>query len=65
MEAGLELSDSTISRPAHQFFPRLKNSPALQKSYNQNDHRDDQNNVDQTADVEREKSQSPQDDKDD
>jgi hypothetical protein len=44
----------------------LKNSPALQQSYDQNDHGNDQKNVDQAGtDVERKKSQSPQNYQDD
>jgi aryl-phospho-beta-D-glucosidase BglC (GH1 family) len=47
-------------------FSPLKNSPALHQSYDQNDHGNDQKNVDQAAtDVEREKSQSPQNYQDD
>jgi hypothetical protein len=46
-------------------FSPLKNSPALQQSDDQNDQGDDQKNVDQAANVERKKSQSPQNDQDD
>jgi hypothetical protein len=47
-------------------FSRLKNSPPLQQSDDQNDQGDDQKNVDQAAtDMEREKPQSPQNDQDD
>jgi hypothetical protein len=44
---------------------RSKNFPALQQSYDQNDQGDDNENVDQAADVEREESESPQNDQDD
>jgi hypothetical protein len=67
MELSLELSDFAFSRPvilgSDSSFT-LKNSPALQQSYDQNDRGDDQKNVYQAADVEREKSQSPQNDQD-
>jgi hypothetical protein len=46
-------------------FSPLKDFPALQQSYDQNHQGDDQKNVYQAADVEREKSQSPQNDQDD
>ena len=46
-------------------FSPSKNFSALQQSYDQNDSSDDQKNVDKSADVEREKSQSPQNDQDD
>jgi hypothetical protein len=46
-------------------FSPSKSSSALQQSYDQNDRGDDQKSVDQAADVEREKSQSPQNDQDD
>ena len=46
-------------------FSPSENSPALQQSYDQNDRGDNQKNVDQAPDVEREKSQSPQNDQDD
>jgi hypothetical protein len=37
----------------------LKNFPALQQSYDQNDQGNDQKNVDKAAGVEREKPQGP------
>jgi len=46
-------------------FSSLKNSPALQHSYDQDDQSDDQKNVDQASGVEGEKSQSPHDDQND
>jgi hypothetical protein len=46
-------------------FCPSENSPALQQPDDQNDCGDDQKNVDQTAGVEREKSQGPQNEQDD
>jgi len=46
-------------------FFLLKNSPALQQPYDKNNQSNDQKNVDQTADMEREKTQSPQNNQDD
>ena len=61
--SGSVFSGPAISEPNPSFA--LKNSPALQQSYNQNDHGNDQKNVDQAADMEREKSQGPKNDQDD
>jgi hypothetical protein len=43
-------------------FSQLKDSPALQQAYDQNNQSDDQKHMNQAADVERKKSQSPQND---
>jgi hypothetical protein len=47
-------------------FSHLKNFPALQQSYDQNNYGDDQKNVDKSAEgVSRDKTYKPQDKQDD